>query len=317
MTSERDSCSSSRLGGVLVRVLREPLVQFLMAAFVLFSVNHLIHGHTSRGSSDVVAVSQGRVQQIAESFRLLSGRLPSRAELQLLINDFTDEEIAYREAVAQGLDVDDTIVRRRMRQKLEFLAEDAEASEEPTDVELEAWLREHQARFRIPERIAFRHVVASGDKHGTHASTELLSILDELRSGTQPTELGDATMLPSAFPLTTQEGVALLLGEAFAEAVFADVRQGWFGPVASPLGQHAVQIIAREPASHPNLAQVRDKVRSDWIEARRSQARLAFQASLRERYKVTVEWPELYTTADERDRTRHDRSVAAIPSSAQ
>lgn len=317
MTSEHDSGFSSRLGGVFVRLLREPLVQFLVAAFVLFGVDHLIHGNTSRSSSDVVTVSQGRVQQIAESYRLLSGRLPSRAELQLLIDDFADEEIAYREAVALGLDADDTIVRRRMRQKLEFLAEDAKASEEPTDSELQAWLREHQARYRIPERIAFRHVVVSGDKHGPHASTEVLSILDELRSGTQPIELGDATMLPSAFPLTTQDGISLLLGQAFADAVFANVREGWFGPVASPLGQHAVLIVARESARDPQLPQVRDKVRSDWIEARRSQARLAFQASLRERYRVAVEWPEIYRAADERDRKRHERSVAAIPASAE
>ncbi len=89
------------------------------------------------------------MQQIADSYRLLSGRMPSRAELHALVNDFIDEEIGYREAVAMGLDADDTIVRRRMRQKLEFLAEDADASEEPSEQQLLAHLQSHAAVYRL------------------------------------------------------------------------------------------------------------------------------------------------------------------------
>ena len=117
--------------------MREPLVHFLAVALVLFAANRLLHGSdAAQWRATRSTISEGRVQQIAESYRLLAGRLPSRAELQALVNDFVDEEIGYREAVAMGLDADDTIVRRRMRQKLEFLAEDAEASEEPSEQQL-------------------------------------------------------------------------------------------------------------------------------------------------------------------------------------
>lgn len=281
--------------GAVAQATREPLVQFLAIALILFTANHFIRGDSVELSSERISISEGRVQQIAESYRLLAGRMPSRAELQSLVNDFADEEIAYREAVAMGLDADDTIVRRRMRQKLEFLAEDAEASEEPTDDQLATWLASHAADYRIPERISFRHVMASTDARGNRAKADAETLLGRLRSGADPTKLGDPSMLPSALPPTTQKGVAALFGDAFASAVFAHAEEGWFGPIMSPLGAHAVVILSREPARDPKLADIRGKLRSDWIEARRQDRREQFWVGLRKRYDITIEWPEIYS----------------------
>jgi len=274
--------------------MHEPLLQFLAIALVLFVANQLIHGSSVQVSNERIAISQGRVQQIAESYRLLAGRLPSRAELQVLVNDFADEEIAYREAIAMGLDADDTIVRRRMRQKLEFLAEDAEASEEPTDEQLAGWLAEHAAEYRLPERISFRQVMASADVRGERMNEEAAALLSQLRSGADASRLGDPSMLPSTLPPTTQHGVAALFGEPFADALFAHAGEGWFGPLVTPLGAHLLLVLTREPARAPLLADIRGKLRSDWIEARRRDQREQFLARLRQRYSVAVEWPETY-----------------------
>lgn len=279
----------------LLRLAREPLVHFFAVALVLFAAYEVFHGPEYRPSGTSIAIPQGRVNQIAESFRLLAGRMPSRAELQALVNDFIDEEIDYREAVAMGLDADDTIVRRRMRQKLEFLAEDADATEEPTDAELNAFLTAHIAHYRVPERIAFRQILASHDTRGPRAGADATAMRDKLNAGANPEELGDASMLPAVLPLTTREGVTTLFGEAFAKHLFEEgACEDWFGPVASPLGAHDVQIVSRERARDPVFAEVRDQLRSDWIEAQRLAKREEFQARLRNRYQVTVDWPETY-----------------------
>jgi hypothetical protein len=293
-TDERNSSATPAAKSVVVRAMREPLLQFLAIALVLFITDQLINGDVVRPSGELIVISQGRVHQIADSYRLLAGRMPSRAELQALVNDFADEEIAYREAIAMGLDADDTIVRRRMRQKLEFMAEDAEASAEPTDAELAAWLTEHAAEYRLPERISFRQVMASTDARGKRTTSEAVSLLNELRAGADPTKLGDPSMLPSALPPTTQQSVADLFGEAFAEGLFAHSDDRWFGPIVSPLGAHVVLILSRESARDPVLADIRDKLRSDWIEAQRRDRREQFQARLRERYEVSIEWPQIY-----------------------
>lgn len=297
-TDESNECGARGVKATLTRAVREPLLQFLGIALVLFIANQWIHGSSVQISSESITISKGRVHQLAESYRLLSGRLPSRAELQALVNDFADEEIAYREAIAMGLDADDTIVRRRMRQKLEFLAEEAEASEEPTDEQLAGWLAEHIADYRLPERVSFRQIMASADVHGVRVNEEATALLKQLRTGADASRLGDPSMLPSTLPLTTQQGVAALFGVSFAEAMFAHASEGWFGPIATPLGAHLVLVLKREPARTPELAEIRGKLRSDWIEARRRGQREQFLARLRHRYSVAIEWPEMYANGE-------------------
>lgn len=74
------------------------------------------------------------------------------------------EEIYYRKALAMGIDQDDTIIRQRLRQKLEFLLEDTGAQVEPTDADLEAYIAANPEQFRtadgIPDLEAIRDVVA-------------------------------------------------------------------------------------------------------------------------------------------------------------
>lgn len=269
------------------------MIQFLMAALVLFTANAMVNGAPIRPSGNLVTISSGRVDQIAESFRMLAGRPPSRHELQALVKDYADEEIFYREAVSMGLDVDDTIVRRRMRQKLEFLSEEGDMPE-PTDAQLKAWLSAHRADYRLPQRITFRQVLASGDIRGAEAKADAASYVAKLNAGADVHGLGDESMLPSSMPPASQQDVASQFGEKFASALFRHRGKGWFGPVLSPLGAHAVLITATEAARDPSLQEVKDKLRSDWIEAQRRNRREQFVESLRKRYKIEIQWPKQY-----------------------
>jgi parvulin-like peptidyl-prolyl isomerase len=280
--------------GFLKRAIREPLAHFLVIGVALFGANILIHGPDRSAAGEAITISQGQVNQLVESYFLLAGRLPSRAELQALVDDYITEEVDYREAVAMGLDADDTIVRRRMRQKLEFLVEDADASEEPTEDQLRTWLTENADRYSLPERRAIRQVLASADKRGEGVRAEAEALLEKLKAGADPAKLGDPSMLPVAMPLTTEQGAANQFGQDFAAAVFAHRGEDWFGPIASPFGQHLVLVMKVEPGRAATLEDVRDRVRSDWIETRRDNARDDAQARMRARYQIRIEWPEQY-----------------------
>ncbi len=269
-------------------------MHFLLIGLVLFGANALIQGPQQDRTGGDIVISEGQVGQIADSYVLLAGRAPSRAELEALVDDYVTEEISYREAVAMGLDAGDTIIRRRLRQKLEFLLEDASSSAEPTETELAAWLAEHAVAYRLPERRAMRQVLASSDRRGPKAAADAHAFLARLESGADPAKLGDPSMLPTVMPLTTEEGAAGLFGAEFAASVFEHAGEGWFGPVASPFGQHIVQVIGTEPGRSAALDDIRDKIRADVIESRRDRSRDEFHARMRQRYSIRINWPEPY-----------------------
>ena len=294
--------------GFLKRAVREPLVHFLAIGAALFVLNGFINGPDEGPTGETITISEGRVNQIAESFILLSGRLPTREEVESLVDDFVSEEVGYREAVAMGLDADDTIVRRRMRQKLEFLIEDAAASDQPAQADMQAWLDKHPEQYHLPERRAFRQVLFSADKRGAGAARDAEAALASLRANADPAKLGDTSMLPAAAPLTTQEGVTGLFGPDFSAALFAHEGEGWFGPIASPYGQHVVNILDVEKGRAVALSDVADRVSADIVESRRNDARDAFHARMRDRYHIRIEWPDpwkdLPATPDPAPKTR-------------
>ncbi|MDZ4760872.1 MAG: peptidylprolyl isomerase [Alphaproteobacteria bacterium] len=279
-----------RVRAVAARLVREPMVHFLAAGALLFGLNSVVNGGAQ--PVDVVTISEGRIAQIAESFRLLSNRAPSQGELAALVDDFVREEISYREAVALGLDADDTVVRRRMRQKLEFLLEDMEALDDPSQADLAAWLASHPDRYLIPARRAFRQVLASNDRRGETAHADATGFQRQLADGADPSRLGDDSLLPEAMPLTTREGVAALFGADFAEAVFATTASGWTGPVPSAFGLHVIEVIEREDARAPALEEVAERVRTDRIDAQRSERRSQHEKALRDRYQIRIDWPD-------------------------
>lgn len=275
----------------LGRIVREPLAQFMAAAALLFALHSLLNGVPARGPTDVVVVSEGRIRQLSEGFRLLSQRPPTAEEIEMLVEDFVAEEIAYREALALGLDADDTVVRRRMRQKLDFLMEDMEALAEPADADLAAFIEANRAMFILPERRAITQVLASADQRGGDAARTAQAWLQRLRAGGDPEGFGDVSMLPAVTPLTTQSGLSTQFGRTFADTVFSAEAGEWLGPVASPFGAHLVRIDAIEAERLPALDEVRARARTDWIEARRRELRRTRETSLRERYRVEVQWP--------------------------
>ena len=147
------------------RWLREPLVHFLVLGAALFLFYEWRGGGGGPGSSRIV-IGSGQIEHLAAGFARTWSRPPTEAELKGLIDDWVREEIATREAMAMGLDRDDTVLRRRLRQKLEFLVEDAAAAAPTTDAELEAWLGEHADSYAVPPEITLRQVFVSPERHG-------------------------------------------------------------------------------------------------------------------------------------------------------
>ena len=194
-----------------------------------------------------------------------------------------------------GLDANDTIVRRRLVQKLEFLTEDLVAQAAPTDAELEAYFVEHQTRYEVPPRVSFAHIYFNADRR-ENALADAERVLAELETDAEPPsrapELGDRFMLQYDYPNRSSRDVEQTFGREFAETLFRLSAQAtWQGPVASSYGYHLVRVTNRTESMLPELTAVKERVRLDFESARRERANEAYLQSLLAQYDVTIEDP--------------------------
>jgi hypothetical protein len=152
-------------------ILREPLLHFLALGALLF-LYYEWKGGASRPGSNRIVITQGIVQNLVSGFTRTWQRAPTQDELKALVDEHVKEEIATREAIAMGLDRDDTVIRRRLRQKLEFLVEDEDSQVAPSDAELQRWLDTHSGVFQPEPRVSLRQVFVSTERHGPAARDE-------------------------------------------------------------------------------------------------------------------------------------------------
>jgi PPIC-type PPIASE domain len=237
-------------------------------------------------------VSAARVEQLTTVFYKTRGRLPTRSELDLLLDDWVREELAYREGRNMGLDRDDTMVRRRIRQKLEFFVEGLTDQAEPTEQDLADYLAQHAGDFREEPALDFRQVYLNPER-GEQLDADAAELLERLRAGEVDDlhALGDRLMIDSEFRDTPLREVRALFGIAFAQALSEQQLGRWLGPIPSGYGAHLVIVDHKVDGRMPELAEIRDEVRREWHNAARERALADFYEAMAQRYEVEIEWP--------------------------
>jgi len=275
----------------LKALFREPLVHFLALGALLFLFFQWKGGGSGPGSRHI-AITPGLVEHLSSAFTKVWQRPPTEPELKGLIDEYVKEEMAVREAAALGLDRDDTVIRRRLRQKVEFLIEDAVEQAPATDAELQAWLDRNGSALRGEPQVALRQVyVRTGGAAGQAQAQTLLERLRAQAPGARTDELGDASMLPPELPLGPLSEVANTFGSGFAARVEALPAGQWSGPVESSYGWHLVLVVERTAAVKPALADVRPAVeREVQTERRRAQLQALYERLLK-KYTVVIEMP--------------------------
>jgi PPIC-type PPIASE domain len=271
---------------MLRRLLREPLLQFLLLGGLLFAV--FGRGNSEAGGADrQIVVSGADIDRLATAFSRTWNRPPDANELQAQIQDYIREEVLYRAALQLGLDKEDSIIRRRLRQKMEFLFEDTVRP--PQEAELRAYLQSHIDKFRLAPLISFRQVFVSA-RRGDAAEPDARQILSRLVADTPgAADKADTLLLGETFNRTPLDRIAALFGNDFAGGLAHAVPGRWEGPLRSAYGLHLVLVTAVDPAATPPFEQVRAAVEREWFAERRSAAQAAQYETVLAGYKVTVQ----------------------------
>jgi hypothetical protein len=271
-------------------LLKEPLVHFFLLALAIFGLYGLTRGKTEPRNDEIV-VTGGKIEQLAGLFVKIRQRPPTTVELKELIDDHVKEEILYREALALGLDKDDTVIRRRLRLKMEFLSQAQAEAATPSDAELEAFLQENASRFQVEPMVAFRHVFLSPTHRGEAIESDAATMLEGLRArpDSDTSALGDPTILPIQLPLTRKAAIADIFGGQFADAVAVATPGSWAGPLRSSFGLHLVRVDERRPGGRATLAMVRAAVADAWAQDHQRKVDEAKFTELLKRYRVRIE----------------------------
>ncbi len=282
--------------------LKEPLLHFLLLGALLFGLYSLVNPEEASIADNRIVVSAGDIERLSANWANKRIRLPTEAELAMLVDSYIREEVYYREALALGLDQNDTILRRRMVQKMEFLTNDLADLSQPDEAALNQYFLTNSGKYELPARISFTHIYFSFDKHGERIFDDAGKALDEIRLSDVPVsrapDMGDSFMLPYDFDAEDSFEIARIFGQDFAQRIVQIEAGTWQGPIESGYGLHLVWINKKVEARLPKLATVIDKVRTDWMFEQRQMINKEVYERFLKRYEVVVEdFPERPETA--------------------
>jgi hypothetical protein len=199
-----------------------------------------------------------------------------------------------------GLNQHDQIIRRRLAQKLEFLAKDLVALTPPTEGELVAYFDAYQHRYQEPALYTFTQVFVDPDKRGDATLADAEAIKATLIAGgdtiEDPGSLGDSFMLQSYYPEKAPLEIQKMFGSGFAESLVELAPGEWHGPVLSGYGTHLVYLSGVHKPSPPVFSDVRERVTADWTSERSEELNEQFYTNLRDTYTIVIEEPSAATS---------------------
>jgi hypothetical protein len=229
----------------------------------------------------MVRVTSAEVNWLKETWFRQWQRPPDDQELRGLVTDYLKERLLAQEARQLGLDENDTVVRRRLAQKMEFLVQDTARLAEPGEDELRQVYAAHRDNYTTPDHISFHQIYF---KHEAGARQGL----KELRtSGTG--DAGDPILLEREYIRTDLQTVTSLFGPKFAERVFTLESGPWQGPIESGYGFHLVRISERVPAKARPFDEVRNQVLNEWHRSQQAKFQAQFFSELMKKYDIIVD----------------------------
>ena len=275
------------------KILRDPLLHFVLLGGLIYAVNFAMNPINESIADNQIRVTAGDIDRFKQIYQKQWHRQPTQAELQVLIRAHLKEEVLYREALLMKLDQDDAIVRRRLAQKVEFLITDVTVPKEVDDKVLMAFYEENIARYKRAAVISFHHIYFNPDLRGDRIMTEASAALQILEA-TQADEnvaddLGDRFMLQAKYQKQSTDDIARNFGKVFTEKLITLPVSVWTGPIKSGYGAHLVYINERESVSVYPFAEVRERVKNDYLFELRKTRNEQVLEKLNSQYNIVIE----------------------------
>ena len=285
------------------RLLREPLLHFLLAGAAVFAAYAWLHPESfARDASHRIELTQDDLRQIAVGWLAQGRPAPTPDEMRSLVESRIREELLYREALALGLDQGDTIVKRRLAQKMEFLFEDLSALREPTNGGARGLVRgaRHGLRAAGARDVPSALLLARPSRRpGARRTRRMRSSSSRASRATRRRR--PRSPIPSCSRTTTaivRSGTWRSRSDRGSPRRCSSSRPApGTVPIESGYGWHLVFVDSLTPARTPAFEEVAADVRSAWLAAQREEIQERALADLKARYEIVlpkdlaVSWP--------------------------
>lgn len=273
---------------IFKKTLRDPITHFVLIGLALVAINHVWANYQGE-QSRTITVSEAELDRLSALWANTAGRLPTGEDKQQIIDQFVQQEVLVREAERLGLGDDDTIIQRRLAQKMDFLVSGESKAANPTDAQLEQWFKQNRDKFAAPERRSFVHIYLSPEKHGGAIETVAASTLHAVQSGTDWKSLGDPFIQKRSYAALPESEVTRLFGPDFASAMFKLDAGQWSRPIGSAFGLHLVRIESIDKAAEARFEPIKAEIAVAWQEDQSGKAKQAALQKLVSGYDVVIE----------------------------
>ena len=250
--------------------------------FVIGICLYLVDTVMSADEDKNIFVSDQEILSLISAWKSQVGRDPTDDELVRIINNLIDEEILYREALLLGLDQEDTIIKRRLAQKITFLKEES-IPEIPSAKELKEYFENNKEKYFIESSFTFTHYYFSENSNSLARSQQALKNLQE-KSAVK----SDPFYLGKAFANEPLRNINTNFGKAFGKELMEANLNQWNGPFKSTYGHHIVYLNSTNPGYIPEIEEVLRQVEVDFLQMKREDAVRGFLSDIRSEYTIFI-----------------------------
>jgi len=270
----------------ITAIFKSPLLHFLVLGLLLFVAFAWLNPESTE-RNERITISKGQIKNMSERYVKKWKRTPTAQELKSIIDDYVMTEMYYREGLKLGLDKNDPIIKKRIRQKTEMIVKDVISLLDIDDKTLQKYLDTHSDKFTTDAVYTFDQIYINPAKHSLGLNTYLLEVkkqLDETGSATT-----DSLMLPGQYKDSTSSRINRELGKNFSKALDSIKLDEWSEPLQGALGVHFVKLIKRSPVKLPNLEEVRDEVLREYLSEKRKEILAVQRKQMSRNYEIVID----------------------------
>lgn len=254
---------------LMKRIIQSPFFAFVLIGLALFAIDKVYQDYQG-AQAYKIELTQAGIERLAMLYEKQQNREVDEETLRQLIRAHIEEQALSREAVRRGLDEDDTIIRRRLAQKMKFIIEDKYDSEPIQETELRAFYDKNKARYATPLLLSFEHIYLN-PRENEKIYERAQNIQTQVNAGQDWREAGDPFMLERRYERQNLNDINKNFGAFFTREIenYLPEKNQFGPPIGSAYGLHLVRIIERIEPVEKSFDEVREQITQDLKEEKR------------------------------------------------